>query len=105
MREKLGIQLRKRFRRPRIDRNSLFVFVSGQLIKAWILSGRIVLCWWDMESPRSVTSVSTTCALDRDTITPGSQGPKKFGIMLEAEFSGWTTKEEVIYVLEEMTWG
>ena len=38
-------------------------------------------------------------------ITPGSQGPKEFGSMLEAEFSGWATKEEVIYILEEMTWG
>ena len=43
MREKLGIQIRKKFRRPRIDRSSLFVFGSGQLIKAWILSGGIVL--------------------------------------------------------------
>ena len=34
------------------DRSSLFVFGSGQLIKAWILSGGIVICWWDMESPR-----------------------------------------------------
>ena len=33
-------------------------------------------------------------------ITPGSQGSKRFGSMLEAEFSGWATKEEVIYVLE-----
>ena len=39
------------------------------------------------------------------SITPGSQGPKEFGSMLEAEFSGWATKEKVIYVLEEMTWG
>ena len=38
-------------------------------------------------------------------ITPGSQIPKEFGSMLEAEFSGWATKEEVIYVLEEMTRG
>ena len=38
-------------------------------------------------------------------ITPGSQGPKKFGRMLEAEFSSWATKEEVIYVLEGMTRG
>ena len=38
-------------------------------------------------------------------ITAGSQGPKEFGSMLEAEFSGWATKEEVIYVLEEMTRG
>ena len=38
-------------------------------------------------------------------ITPGSQGPKEFVSMLEAEFSGWATNEEVIYVLEEMTWG
>ena len=38
-------------------------------------------------------------------ITPGSQGPKEFGSMLEAEFLGWTTKEEVVYELEEMTWG
>ena len=37
-------------------------------------------------------------------ITPGSQGPKEFVSMLEAEFLGWATKEEVIYVLEEMTW-
>ena len=29
-------------------------------------------------------------------ITPGFQGPKEFGSMLEAEFSGWATKEEVI---------
>ena len=36
-------------------------------------------------------------------ITPGSQGPKEFGNMLEAEFSGWATKE-AIYVLE-ITWG
>ena len=39
------------------------------------------------------------------SITPGSQGPKEFGSMLEAEFSGWATKEEVINLLEEMTWG
>ena len=52
MRENLEIQIRKKFRRPRIDRSSLFVFGSGQLIKAWILSGGIVLCWYDMESPR-----------------------------------------------------
>ena len=38
-------------------------------------------------------------------ITPGSRGPKEFGSMLEAEFLGWATKEEVVYVLEEMTWG
>ena len=38
-------------------------------------------------------------------ITPGSQGPKEFGGMLEAEFPGWATKKEVIYILEEMTWG
>ena len=38
-------------------------------------------------------------------ITPGSQGPKEFGSMLEGEFSGWVTKEEVIYILEEMTQG
>ena len=38
-------------------------------------------------------------------ITPGSQGPGEFGSMLEAEFSGWATKEEVIYILEEMTQG
>ena len=37
--------------------------------------------------------------------TPGSQGPKEFGSMLEAEFSGWATKVEVIYVLQEMTQG
>ena len=24
---------------------------------------------------------------------------------MEAEFSGWATKEEVIYILEERTWG
>ena len=29
-------------------------------------------------------------------ITPGSQGPKEFGSMLETEFSGWA---------EQMTWG
>ena len=52
MREKLGIQIWKKLRRPRIDRSSLFVFGSGQLIKAWILSEGTVLCWWDMESPR-----------------------------------------------------
>ena len=52
MREKLGIQIQKKFRRLRIDRSSLFVFGSGQLIKAWILSGGIVICWWDMERPR-----------------------------------------------------
>ena len=34
----------EKFRRPRIDRHSLFVFGSGQLIKAWILSGGIVFC-------------------------------------------------------------
>ena len=44
MREKLGIQIQKKFRRLGIDRSSLFVFGSGQLIKAWILSGGIVLC-------------------------------------------------------------
>ena len=38
-------------------------------------------------------------------ITSGSQGPGVFGSMLEAEFLGWATKEEVIYVLEEMTRG
>ena len=38
-------------------------------------------------------------------ITPGSQGSKEFGSMLEAEFSGWATKVEVIYVLQEMTQG
>ena len=37
--------------------------------------------------------------------SPGSQGPKEFGSILEAEFSGWATKEEVIYILEEMTRG
>ena len=37
--------------------------------------------------------------------TPGSQGPKEFGSMLEAEFLGWAAKEEVIYVLQEMTRG
>ena len=42
----------EKVRRPRIHRSSLFVFGSGQLIKAWILPGGIVLCWWDMESPR-----------------------------------------------------
>ena len=52
MREKLGIQIWKKFRRPRIGWSSRFVFGSGQLIKAWILSEGIVLCWWDMESPR-----------------------------------------------------
>ena len=44
------------------------------------------------------------CGLEH-SITPGSQGPKEFGSMLEAEFSAWATKEEVIYVLEEMTRG
>ena len=29
-------------------------------------------------------------------ITPGSQGPKEFGSMLETEFLGWA---------EQMTWG
>ena len=43
MREKLGIQIRKKFRRLRIEMSSLFVFGSGQLINAWILSGGIVL--------------------------------------------------------------
>ena len=38
-------------------------------------------------------------------ITPGSQGSKEFGSTLEAEFSGWATKEEVIYILGEMTQG
>ena len=38
-------------------------------------------------------------------ITPGSRDPKEFGSMLEAEFSGWATKVEVIYVLQEMTQG
>ena len=38
-------------------------------------------------------------------ITAGSQGPGEFGSMLEAEFWGWVTKEEVIYILEEMTQG
>ena len=38
-------------------------------------------------------------------ITPGSQGPREFSSMSEAEFSGWATKEGVIYVLEEMTQG
>ena len=37
--------------------------------------------------------------------TPVSQGPKEFGSMLETEFLAWTTKEEVIYILKEMTWG
>ena len=40
----------------------------------------------------------------RYPITPRSQGPKEFGSMLEAKFSGWATKE-FIYVLEEMTRG
>ena len=31
-------------------------------------------------------------------ITPGSQDPKEFGSMLETEFLGWATKEEVIYI-------
>ena len=44
MREKLGIQIQKKFRRLRIDRIDLFGFGSVQLIKAWILSGGIVLC-------------------------------------------------------------
>ena len=52
MRGKLGIQIRKKLRRPRVDRSFLFVFGSGQLIKAWILSEGIVICWWDMERPR-----------------------------------------------------
>ena len=34
----------EKVRRPRIDRRYLFVFGSGQLIKAWILSAGIVLC-------------------------------------------------------------
>ena len=38
-------------------------------------------------------------------ITPRSQGPKEFGSMLETESLVWATKEEVIYILEEMTWG
>ena len=38
-------------------------------------------------------------------ITPRSQGPKEIGCMLEAEFLDWATKEEVIYILEEMTRG
>ena len=38
-------------------------------------------------------------------ITPGSRSPKEFGSMLEAEFLGWATKEEVIYILKEMTRG
>ena len=38
-------------------------------------------------------------------ITPGSQGPGEFGCMLEAEFLGWATKEEVINLLEGMTQG
>ena len=66
MRQKLGIQIRNKLRRPRIDRSSLFIFGSGQLIKAWILSGAIVLCWWDMESPRKVTFVWAIWALDWD---------------------------------------
>ena len=67
MREKLGIQIWKKFRRPKIDRSSLFVFESVQLIKAWILSRGIVLCWWDMDTPRWVTFVCTIWALDQDT--------------------------------------
>ena len=39
-----GPDREKKIRRPRIDRNSLFVFGSGQLIKAWVLFGGIVLC-------------------------------------------------------------
>ena len=66
IRETLGIQIRKKLRKPRLDRSSLFVFGSGQLIKAWILSGAIVLCWWDMESPRKVTFVWAIWALDWD---------------------------------------
>ena len=38
-------------------------------------------------------------------ITPRSQGPKEFGSILETESLVWATKEEVIYILEEMTWG
>ena len=52
MRETLGIQIWKKLRRPRRDRSSHFVFGGGQSIKAWILSGGMVLCWWDKESLR-----------------------------------------------------
>ena len=38
-------------------------------------------------------------------ITPGPQGLKEFGSMLEAKFLGWAIKEEVIYILEEVTRG
>ena len=75
MREKLGIQIRKKFRRPRADRSSLFVFGSGQLIKAWNLSEGIVLCGWDRESPKQVTFFWTIWALDWDNPRiPGLQG-------------------------------
>ena len=89
MKEKLGIQIWKKFRRPRIDRSSLSVFESVQLIKVWILSRGIVLCWWDMETPQ----VGDVCLYylglgSAYLITPGSQGPKEFSSMLEAEFVG-----------------
>jgi hypothetical protein len=49
--EKLGIQIWKKFRRPRRDGSSCFIFGGGQSVKAWILPGGMVLCWW-AESPR-----------------------------------------------------
>lgn len=106
MRKKLGIQIRKMFRRPRIDRSSLFVFGSVQLIKAWILSGGIcfLLVGYGEAQVGDICLYYLGFGLGHP-ITPGSQGPKEFGSMLEAEFLGWATKEEVIYVLEEMTRG
>ena len=75
MKEKLGIQIQKKFRRLRADRSSLFVFGSGQLIKAWNLSEGIVLCGWDRESPKHVTFFWTIWALDWDNPRiPGLQG-------------------------------
>lgn len=52
MREKLGIQMRKKFKRSRRDRSSHFVQGGGESIRAQILSGRIVCCWCVKESPK-----------------------------------------------------
>ena len=88
MREKLGIQIQKKFRRPRIDRSSLFVFRSGQFIKSWILSGNSSLLVEYGEPQVGDVCLGYLGLRLGYLITPGSQGPKEFGSMLEAEFLG-----------------
>ena len=79
MTEKLGIQIQKKFRRPRIDRSSLFVFGSRQLIKAWILSWGIVFLLVGYGEPQ----VGDICLYylglgSGHPITPRSQGVQQY---------------------------